>query len=287
MVLSVSHWEISWDVILSKCCSLLSPLSSLIYLLYGSFISPLFPTLGSLSTSLSQLSASSSVILLSVSYSPLLLHLLSLSSSLLPVSSLNIYLSCFTAVSLSLSICCYFSILSSSLRSFLSSYFPPLSPPARPHFCPGDEDEDDTGEERLPSCFDYVMHFLTVFWKVLFACVPPTDYMNGWACFTISIIIIGLLTAVIGDLASHFGCTIGLKDSVTAVVFVALGTSVPGEFKSSRRNCFWKARVIFNTQIFITYKSGLWNCVHYLLCRLMDMWFIFLLWKLWLHGLQQ
>lgn len=173
------------------------------------------------------------VILLSVSYSPLLLHLLSLSSSLLPLSSLNIYLSCFTAVSLSLSICCYF-----SLRSFLSSYFPPLSPPARPHFCPGDEDEDDTGEERLPSCFDYVMHFLTVFWKVLFACVPPTDYMNGWACFTISIIIIGLLTAVIGDLASHFGCTIGLKDSVTAVVFVALGTSVPGEFKSSRRNCF-------------------------------------------------
>ncbi|XP_076013656.1 sodium/calcium exchanger 3 isoform X10 [Genypterus blacodes] len=96
----------------------------------------------------------------------------------------------------------------------------------------GDEDEEDTGEERLPSCFDYVMHFLTVFWKVLFACVPPTDYLNGWACFIVSIIIIGLLTAVIGDLASHFGCTIGLKDSVTAVVFVALGTSVPDTFAS-------------------------------------------------------
>ncbi|XP_045579698.1 sodium/calcium exchanger 3 isoform X4 [Salmo salar] len=95
-----------------------------------------------------------------------------------------------------------------------------------------DEDEEDTGEERLPSCFDYVMHFLTVFWKVLFACVPPTDYLNGWACFFISIVIIGMLTAVIGDLASHFGCTIGLKDSVTAVVFVALGTSVPDTFAS-------------------------------------------------------
>ncbi|XP_054469461.1 sodium/calcium exchanger 3 isoform X2 [Anoplopoma fimbria] len=95
-----------------------------------------------------------------------------------------------------------------------------------------DEDEEDTGEERLPSCFDYVMHFLTVFWKVLFACVPPTDYLNGWACFFVSIAIIGLLTAVIGDLASHFGCTIGLKDSVTAVVFVALGTSVPDTFAS-------------------------------------------------------
>ncbi|XP_028837752.1 sodium/calcium exchanger 3 isoform X2 [Denticeps clupeoides] len=95
-----------------------------------------------------------------------------------------------------------------------------------------DEDEDDNGEERLPSCFDYVMHFLTVFWKVLFACVPPTEYWNGWACFIVSIIIIGFLTAIIGDLASHFGCTIGLKDSVTAVVFVALGTSIPDTFAS-------------------------------------------------------
>ena len=72
------------------------------------------------------------------------------------------------------------------------------------------------------------MHFLTVFWKVLFAFVPPTEYWNGWACFIVSILMIGILTAFIGDLASHFGCTIGLKDSVTAVVFVALGTSVPG-----------------------------------------------------------
>ncbi|XP_053088856.1 sodium/calcium exchanger 3 isoform X2 [Pangasianodon hypophthalmus] len=96
----------------------------------------------------------------------------------------------------------------------------------------GDEDDDDAGEERLPSCFDYVMHFLTVFWKVLFACVPPTEYWNGWACFFTSIIIIGFLTAIIGDLASHFGCTIGLKDSVTAFVFVALGTSIPDTFAS-------------------------------------------------------
>ncbi|XP_060791183.1 solute carrier family 8 member 4a isoform X4 [Neoarius graeffei] len=96
----------------------------------------------------------------------------------------------------------------------------------------GDDDEEESGEERLPSCFDYIMHFLTVFWKVLFAFVPPTEYWNGWACFFVSIVLIGVLTAVTGDLASHFGCTIGLKDSVTAVVFVALGTSVPDTFAS-------------------------------------------------------
>ncbi|NWH97906.1 NAC2 protein, partial [Tichodroma muraria] len=92
----------------------------------------------------------------------------------------------------------------------------------------GDEDEDDEGrEERLPSCFDYVMHFLTVFWKVLFACVPPTALLGGWAAFGVSILLLALLTALIGDLAAHFGCTLGLKDSVNAVVFVALGTSIP------------------------------------------------------------
>ncbi|XP_044058578.1 sodium/calcium exchanger 2b [Siniperca chuatsi] len=97
----------------------------------------------------------------------------------------------------------------------------------------GDGDDDEEGrEEHLPSCYDYVMHFLTIFWKVLFACVPPTEYWNGWACFLVSISVIGLLTAVIGDLASHFGCTVGLRDTVTAVVFVALGTSIPDTFAS-------------------------------------------------------
>uniref|UniRef100_A0A3Q2ZJC2 Sodium/calcium exchanger 1-like n=1 Tax=Hippocampus comes TaxID=109280 RepID=A0A3Q2ZJC2_HIPCM len=100
----------------------------------------------------------------------------------------------------------------------------------------GDDDDDESGEERLPSCFDYIMHFLTVFWKVLFAFVPPTEYWNGWACFIVSISLIGVLTAVTGDLASHFGCTVGLKDSVTAVVFVALGTSVPGEYLEFESN---------------------------------------------------
>ncbi|KAM6959089.1 sodium/calcium exchanger 2b isoform 1-T1 [Aplochiton taeniatus] len=99
----------------------------------------------------------------------------------------------------------------------------------------GDDDDEEDEEARAgrkPSCCDYVMHFLTVFWKVLFAFVPPTECWSGWACFLVSISLIGLLTAVIGDLASHFGCTVGLKDTVTAVVFVALGTSIPDTFAS-------------------------------------------------------
>ncbi|XP_051257469.1 sodium/calcium exchanger 2a isoform X1 [Dicentrarchus labrax] len=96
----------------------------------------------------------------------------------------------------------------------------------------GDGDEEEGQEQRMPNCFDYFMHIMCVFWKIVFACIPPTEYWNGWACFIVSISAIGFITALIGDLASHFGCTVGLKDTVTAVVFVALGTSLPDTFAS-------------------------------------------------------
>lgn len=59
---------------------------------------------------------------------------------------------------------------------FLKLPAPPLSSLMRLFTPPVGEEGDDEegGEENLPSCMDYVMHFITVFWKVLFAFVPPT-----------------------------------------------------------------------------------------------------------------
>ncbi|KAK0410773.1 hypothetical protein QR680_005311 [Steinernema hermaphroditum] len=100
----------------------------------------------------------------------------------------------------------------------------------------GDEEEGSEAsiekEEGEPSTMDYVMHIISVPWKLMFATIPPTDYWGGWACFVVSIVMIGVLTALIGDLASQFGCWVGLKDAVTAITFVALGTSVPDTFAS-------------------------------------------------------
>jgi len=102
----------------------------------------------------------------------------------------------------------------------------------------GDDDEEEEeegegdGEEKMPTCGDYIMHFLTLIWKVMFAFIPPAGIANGYPCFVISIAMIGVCTAVIGDVAGHFGCFIFLKDSVNAIAFVALGTSVPDTFAS-------------------------------------------------------
>merc|ERR1719285_599263 len=32
--------------------------------------------------------------------------------------------------------------------------------------------------EKMPSCGDYIMHFLTLPWKIIFAFIPPTALMN-------------------------------------------------------------------------------------------------------------
>merc|ERR1712121_184108 len=100
-----------------------------------------------------------------------------------------------------------------------------------------DDDEEEgedgeEGEEKMPSCGGYIMHFLTLPWKLIFALIPPTAIYDGYPTFVISILFIGLCTAVIGDVAGHLGCFISLKDSVNAIAFVALGTSVPDTFAS-------------------------------------------------------
>jgi len=69
-------------------------------------------------------------------------------------------------------------------------------------------------------------------WKFIFAFIPPTDFCGGWLSFCISLGFIGIITAVVGDLATYLGCQIGLKDDVTAITLVALGTSLPDTFAS-------------------------------------------------------
>ncbi|KAK3092010.1 hypothetical protein FSP39_024428 [Pinctada imbricata] len=88
------------------------------------------------------------------------------------------------------------------------------------------------GDLENATVFAYVMHFFTFGFKFIFACVPPPSFLGGYLCFIVSLILIGLLTAVVSDLASIFGCLIGLEDVVTAITFVALGTSLPDLFAS-------------------------------------------------------
>jgi len=99
----------------------------------------------------------------------------------------------------------------------------------------GEEDEDDAP----PGIFDYVMHIVSVFWKFLFALIPPTEFAEGWLTFVVALGFIGVVTVVIGDLAELLGCALEIEDSITAITLVALGTSLPDTF-ASRTAAMWE-----------------------------------------------
>jgi len=87
-------------------------------------------------------------------------------------------------------------------------------------------------EQAEASKSDYLMHVISFPWKFAFAFVPPTDFAGGWLCFWMSLMMIGGVTALIGDIANLVGCTMGIPAPVTAITFVALGTSLPDTFAS-------------------------------------------------------
>lgn len=91
---------------------------------------------------------------------------------------------------------------------------------------------DENGEIDDITYIEALLHFLSIGWKVLFAVVPPPRLLGGWLCFIVALTFIGAVTAIVGEIAALFGCVIGLKQSVTAISFVALGTSLPDTFAS-------------------------------------------------------
>merc|ERR1711990_1035609 len=75
----------------------------------------------------------------------------------------------------------------------------------------------DLDSDYKPACMEYVMHVITLPFKLTFALVPPTEFLGGWACFFVALSFIGGVTCFIGDLASIFGCLIDWPDSITAI----------------------------------------------------------------------
>lgn len=82
------------------------------------------------------------------------------------------------------------------------------------------------------TCISYLLHCVSLPWKVIMAFIPPTDYCGGWLCFGISLAATGIITAIVAELAGMFGCMIGISDAAVALTVVALGTSLPDTFAS-------------------------------------------------------
>jgi solute carrier family 8 (sodium/calcium exchanger) len=92
--------------------------------------------------------------------------------------------------------------------------------------------KNEQGEIDDISNIEVFLHFSCIGWKLLFSFIPPPHYLGGWGCFICSLGMIGLVTYVVGEFANMFGCVLGIPPAITAITFVALGTSLPDTFAS-------------------------------------------------------
>lgn len=91
---------------------------------------------------------------------------------------------------------------------------------------------DEEGNIEEVSNGDAIFHFCSVFWKLVFSIVPPAHYGGGYPSFIGSLIMIGFSTYFAGEFARLMGCVFGMKPGLTAITFVAIGTSIPDTFAS-------------------------------------------------------
>jgi solute carrier family 8 (sodium/calcium exchanger) len=92
--------------------------------------------------------------------------------------------------------------------------------------------KNEEGEIEDITFMDGLLHFVCIGWKLVFSLIPPPHYAGGWACFIMALVMIGIVTYVVGEFANLFGCVLGIKPAITAITFVALGTSLPDTFAS-------------------------------------------------------
>ena len=93
---------------------------------------------------------------------------------------------------------------------------------------------DENGIIDDVTACEAIAHLLTIGWKIIFAFVPPARIGGGWPTFCVALCFIGVITAIVGELANLLGCAIGMSVGVTAITFVAMGTSLPDTFASKQ-----------------------------------------------------
>ena len=74
--------------------------------------------------------------------------------------------------------------------------------------------------------------FVLLSLQVFAAFIPPVEWRGGYPALGVALGILGMLMAIVKEVAHMFGCALGLSDLMTGMSIVALGTSLPDTFAS-------------------------------------------------------
>ncbi|KAL2609756.1 hypothetical protein R1flu_028329 [Riccia fluitans] len=86
---------------------------------------------------------------------------------------------------------------------------------------------DENGKEIVPPLRNLLWHMVTLFWRVLFAFIPPTSLLHGWPAFVTALLCIAGISTVSIQLANLFGCVTGLNSYAISILILASGSSFP------------------------------------------------------------
>jgi solute carrier family 8 (sodium/calcium exchanger) len=75
---------------------------------------------------------------------------------------------------------------------------------------------------------------MSIFWKILFVLIPPTEIMNGWATLIVSLSFIGGITLIMREYGRLFSCICGINESVIAFTLMTFSFVWPDIYVTIR-----------------------------------------------------
>jgi solute carrier family 8 (sodium/calcium exchanger) len=82
------------------------------------------------------------------------------------------------------------------------------------------------------TCWEALIHFVSMPWKLLFAFIPPRKLYGGWLSFIICFIMIGIVSMFLLSVISAMGCVFNIMPCIQAILMVSIGTSLPDFYAS-------------------------------------------------------
>jgi solute carrier family 8 (sodium/calcium exchanger) len=78
-----------------------------------------------------------------------------------------------------------------------------------------------------------MLHYCCITWKLIAAfLIPPPRLGGGMPCFFACVVVMAGEIYVVSNLATMFGCAVGMSDLMTGLTLLAIGSNLPSAFGS-------------------------------------------------------
>ena len=86
----------------------------------------------------------------------------------------------------------------------------------------------------------YCYYVLAFPWRLVIALLPPPGFLNGYISYFTYLGLMAIAAGLVGDCAHYLGCTVNIRDTITAITLIPIGMGLPDTFASRRAARFEK-----------------------------------------------